>query len=171
MGRPAPLLALVFLLVFVPGLAVAASAAQAGSASEPARTTASTADPQVGPQLTMTRSPTCGCCGKWAEHLEAHGFQVEVRNVPDVRPFKREKGVPAALSACHTAEVGGYVVEGHVPASDIRRLLEERPAVAGIAVPGMPEGSPGMEGPEPERYHVYAFDREGGVTVFATHEP
>lgn len=163
-----PALALLLVLGLVTlGPTAATSAAEAGSASEPARAAVAAA----GPQLTMTRTPTCGCCGKWAEHLEAHGFQVAVRNVSDVRPFKREKGVPAALSACHTAEVDGYVVEGHVPASDIRRLLEERPAVAGIAVPGMPEGSPGMEGPEPERYSVYAFDRDGGVTLFATHEP
>lgn len=133
-------------------------------AEEPARSAS-------GPLVTVTRTPTCGCCSKWADHLEANGFRVELRNVPDVTPVKRAKGVPQSLAACHTAEVGGYVVEGHVPAGDIRRLLAERPAVTGIAVPGMPEGSPGMEGPEPERYHVYAFDRGGRVTVFSTHGP
>lgn len=117
------------------------------------------------------RSPSCGCCEKWAEHLEASGFRVELREVRDVAPVKATHGVPPALAACHTALVEGYVVEGHVPAADVARLLAERPAIRGLAVPGMPEGSPGMEGPNPERYQVLSFDDAGHVEVFATHGP
>jgi hypothetical protein len=163
------------LLFAVAALSVAASApaTEAGSTTgaTPAREAVSPGGAEAGPLVTVTRTPTCGCCVKWVEHLEAHGFRVEIHDVQDVTPLKRAKGVPAELSACHTAEVQGYVVEGHVPAADVRRLLAERPPVVGIAVPGMPEGSPGMEGPEPEPYRVLAFDREGRIMVFATHEP
>lgn len=117
------------------------------------------------------KSPTCGCCTAWARHLERAGFVVELRDVPDVTPVKARAGVPAALGACHTAFVGGYVIEGHVPAADVRRLLAESPPVVGLAVPGMPEGSPGMEGPNPEPYRVLAFDGRGHVEVFASHGP
>ncbi len=116
------------------------------------------------------KSPTCGCCSKWIRHLEANGFRVEAIDVKDVRPLKREHGVPQELGSCHTALVAGYVVEGHVPLADIRRLLEERPAIDGIAVPGMPIGSPGMEGAHPERYDVVSFNRGSQVGVFATHQ-
>jgi hypothetical protein len=120
--------------------------------------------------VTIYKSPTCGCCVKWAEYLEANGFEVETIDVPDVKPLKAEKGVPARLASCHTALVGGYVVEGHVPAADIHRLLKERPPVDGIAVPGMPIGSPGMEGPNPESYDVVTFDDGATIDVFATHQ-
>lgn len=122
-------------------------------------------------QVTVYKSPTCGCCSKWVRHLEENGFSVETHDVRDVAPMKRANGVPERLSSCHTAFVGGYVVEGHVPASDVKRLLAERPAVSGLAVPGMPEGSPGMEGPNPERYRVLAFGPEGRVEVFSSHGP
>lgn len=151
------------LVLLLPVLAAAFLAVPA-PAQEPARS-------ESTPLVTVTRSPTCGCCAKWGEHLEANGFRVQMRNVADLKPIKREKGVPAPLASCHTGEVEGYVIEGHVPAADVRRLLEQRPDVAGLAVPGMPEGSPGMEGPDPEPYHVYAFDREGRVSVFSTHGP
>ncbi len=95
---------------------------------------------------------------------------MKTNDVPDVTPIKLENGIAPELSACHTAFVGGYVVEGHVPASDIRRLLAERPAVAGLAVPGMPVGSPGMEGPRPVPYEVLSFGT-GGVRVFSKHTP
>lgn len=117
------------------------------------------------------KSPTCGCCGKWVEHLRAAGFRVEATNVADVGRYKLEYGVPMQLGSCHTAIVGGYVVEGHVPANDIIRLLSEKPDIAGIAVPGMPLGSPGMEAPNPERYETIAFDEAGNLTVFAVHDP
>ena len=119
--------------------------------------------------VTMYRTPTCGCCLKWADHLEDNGFSVESVVVQDLASLKAQHSVPAELGACHTAIVGDYVVEGHVPAEDIHRLLTERPPVVGISAPGMPIGSPGMEGPNPERYEVLAFDRTGERTVFAQH--
>jgi hypothetical protein len=122
-------------------------------------------------RVTVYKSPTCGCCSKWVRHLEENGFSVETHDVRDVTPMKRANGVPERLSSCHTAFVDGYIVEGHVPASDVKRLLAQRPQVSGLAVPGMPEGSPGMEGPNPERYQVLAFDPEGGVEVFSSHGP
>lgn len=121
-------------------------------------------------QVQVYKSPTCGCCSEWIDHLRSHGFAVRATDVRDVSPVKREHGVPRGLESCHTALVGGYVVEGHVPAEDLRRLLAERPDVAGLAVPGMPIGSPGMEGPNPERYRVLAFG-PGGLAVFAEHGP
>jgi len=117
--------------------------------------------------VTVYKSPTCECCLKWVEHMRASGFQVETVDVQDVTGPKTEHGVPVGLHSCHTAVVGGYVVEGHVPADVVRQMLRERPAVAGIAVPGMSQGSPGMEGPSPQRYNVVAFDSAGGITVYA----
>ena len=128
---------------------------------------AAAADPA---QIQVYKSPSCGCCSKWIDHLESHGFSVRASDVPDVTPIKAENGLPPRLASCHTAFVGGYLVEGHVPAQDIRRLLRERPKVSGLAVPGMPIGSPGMEGPNPERYQVLSFGADG-LRVFATHGP
>lgn len=116
-------------------------------------------------------SPTCGCCMKWVRHLEAEGFSVSVNDVRDVRPIKAAQGVPSSPRSCHTALVDGYVVEGHVPANDVKRLLAERPKVAGLAVPGMPVGAPGMEGPNRERYRVMSFDAAGGIETFSSQEP
>ena len=116
------------------------------------------------------KSPTCGCCGKWVTHLRDHGFQVEVEDVADISAVKTRLGVPGRLASCHTAVVEDYVVEGHVPAADVRRLLDERPEALGIAVPGMPVGSPGMEvGDRKDPYDVVAFDRAGKSWVFASH--
>lgn len=123
------------------------------------------------PPVNVVKSPTCGCCTAWVRHLRESGFRVRTTDVDDVTRTKRELDVPRDLWSCHTATVDGYVVEGHVPASDLRRLLEERPAVAGLAVPGMPVGSPGMEGDSPEAYEVVAFGGEAGRSVFARHEP
>jgi hypothetical protein len=123
------------------------------------------------PVIQVWKSPTCGCCSKWVDHLEASGFTVKVTNVTNISPIKQWNSVPPALGSCHTAVVDGYVVEGHVPAEDIFRLLEDRPAVAGIAVPGMPMGSPGMEGPSPQAYQVMSFDKDGAIEKFSTHEP
>lgn len=118
----------------------------------------------------MYKDPNCGCCGKWAEHMRANGFDVKEVPTAKMLEVKRDAGVPQALGSCHTAKVGGYIVEGHVPAADVRRLLSEKPEVVGIAAPGMPQGSPGMEGPYPaDRYDVLSFDREGGTAVFASH--
>lgn len=123
-----------------------------------------------GPVVRVVKSPTCGCCTEWVEHLEDNGFEVEVEDTRNVAAAKARLGVPGELSSCHTAEVEGYVVEGHVPAGEIRRLLEQRPDdVLGLAVPGMPAGSPGMEGPPPESYDVVAFDGSGGRSVWASY--
>ena len=120
--------------------------------------------------LTVYKSPDCGCCHLWIDHAKAHGFGVEPKDVSDLAPIKAEYHVPRDLGSCHTALADGYVVEGHVPADLIDRLLAERPAFAGIAVPGMPIGSPGMEvrGRPAQRYHVMTFDKDGRTTIFAT---
>lgn len=111
-------------------------------------------------RIEVYKSPTCGCCSMWVEHLQASGFEVAAKDVADLDAIKRMAGVPQHLVACHTAMVDGYVVEGHVPAAAIEKLLAERPAVRGLAVPGMPAGSPGMPSPEPERYDVIAFGQD-----------
>ena len=137
----------------------------AQTAAEPA------AQPAKGSPVRMVvyKTPSCGCCRSWVEHVQAAGFQVEVHDMPDVTPVKNEHGLPQHLASCHTALVDGYVIEGHVPADVIRRLLSERPQVAGIAVPGMPAGSPGMEmGDRKDPYDVIAFARDGTVSVFET---
>lgn len=123
------------------------------------------------PTVTVYKSPTCGCCAKWIDHLREEGFTVETNDVQDMRSIKKERGVPASLSSCHTGEVGGYVVEGHVPADDIKALLAQAPDAIGIAVPGMPIGSPGMEvaGQPAERYDVVMFREDGMAAVFAQH--
>ena len=107
----------------------------------------------------------------WVAHLEANGFKVKTADMDDLVPIKVRNGVPPQLGSCHTAVVDGYVVEGHVPADDIKRLLTERPAVTGIAVPGMPQGAPGMEGPNPQRFSSLTFAPDGEVKVFETHNP
>ncbi len=119
------------------------------------------------PVVTVYRTATCGCCKNWEEHLRTHGFRVESHEVDDLPAVKVRHGVPARLASCHTAVVGGYVVEGHVPADLVRRILDERPEVAGLAVPGMPMGSPGMEGPRSDPYEVVSFDRAGNTSVYA----
>lgn len=124
----------------------------------------------AAPGVKVYKSPTCGCCGQWVAHLRDHGFEVEVEDVADVDAVKRREGVPPALASCHTALVGGYVVEGHVPADDVTRLLAERPEALGIAAPGMPVGSPGMEmGAWKDPYDVVLFGRDGARRVFARH--
>jgi len=112
------------------------------------------------------KTPTCGCCTAWVEHLREAGFTVETEDRPELSAVKTALGVGPALTSCHTSMVDGYVVEGHVPASVIARLLEERPDVKGIAAPGMPIGSPGMEGPDPEAYDVLSFTAAGDTRVF-----
>lgn len=125
--------------------------------------------------MTVYKSASCGCCKLWVEHVKAAGFTVREVNTDDLASVKREMGIPARLASCHTVVVGSYVVEGHVPADDVKKLLRERPAgVRGLAVPGMPIGSPGMEqGPVSayERYDVMAFTAAGAISVFATHGP
>lgn len=120
-------------------------------------------------EMLVYKSPTCGCCKKWVDQMRQQGFTVTTRDLDDVTPIKADLGVPTAAQSCHTAVIDGYVIEGHVPAADIKRLLAEKPRVTGLAVPGMVVGSPGMEGPDPEPYDVLTFDGKGHTTVFAKH--
>ncbi|MCW8914254.1 MAG: DUF411 domain-containing protein [Magnetovibrio sp.] len=120
-------------------------------------------------EMVVYKSPSCGCCGAWIDHVKDSGFEVEVHDVLDLSAIKAKAGVPGEMESCHTAMIDGYVVEGHVPADDIKQLLVERPDVNGISVPGMPIGSPGMEmGDEKEPYASVLFS-EAGYQVFAEH--
>jgi hypothetical protein len=123
------------------------------------------------PVVHVWKSPTCGCCEGWVKHLEAAGFPVEVENVQDVNAIKRARGIPGGVWSCHTAEVDGYLIEGHVPAATIDRVLAERPQVVGVAVPGMPMGSPGMEMPgmAPDPYQVVSFTAQGRLDLYEQH--
>jgi hypothetical protein len=127
------------------------------------------------PAMTIYKSASCGCCKLWVDHARAAGFTVREVNTENLSSVKREMGIPSRLASCHTVVVGSYVVEGHVPAEDVKKLLRDRPAgVRGLAVPGMPIGSPGMEqGPASgyERYDVLAFTAAGATSVFAKHGP
>jgi hypothetical protein len=118
------------------------------------------------PKVVVSKDPSCGCCSGWVDHIRAAGFPVEVRETPEINRVKVRLGAPQDLASCHTAEVGGYVVEGRVPADAIKRLLAERPQVKGVAVPGMPVGSPGMEvgGVEDDTYNVILFGAAGQTT-------
>ena len=120
------------------------------------------------PAITVYKSPTCGCCAKWVDHLEESGFDVRAIDTHETAKMKMRYGVPGDLSSCHTALVDGYVVEGHVPAEEIKKMLAEDPEIAGLAVPGMPMGSPGMEGSRTDPYNVIAFTKDGQRSVFAS---
>ncbi len=113
------------------------------------------------PAILVHKDPNCSCCAGWVRHLKDAGFAVRVEETTNLQPVRKRLGVPADLAACHTAEVDGYVLEGHVPAVAVRRLLEQRPTAIGLAVPGMPVGSPGMEGGTPQRYEVVLFGAKG----------
>ena len=121
------------------------------------------------PVITVYKDAGCGCCKSWVALLIKHGYRVDAKDTPDMTEVKRTLGIPDRLTACHTAVVNGYLIEGHVPAADIARLLKEKPKVAGLAVPGMPMGSPGMEGPRTQHYQVLSFDKAGKTKVFATY--
>lgn len=128
-------------------------------------------DAQALPLVVVHKSPTCGCCGAWVDHMRAAGFQVEVRNSDDLSPIKQSLGVPEDKMSCHTAQVGPYFVEGHVPAEDIKRLLAEKSDAKGLTVPGMPAGSPGMETPDgrTQPYTVELVHADGTAEPFAQH--
>jgi hypothetical protein len=152
------------MLKFIPSAAlavglVAATGFQAFSAQRSAGT------------ITIQRDPGCGCCLKWVSYLEQAGFTATVTESSEMAAIKKSKGVPDAARSCHTGTIDGYVVEGHVPAADIKRMLKERPAIVGIGVPGMPAGSPGMEVASGlvQPFDVVAFDKAGRLTVFASH--
>lgn len=114
--------------------------------------------------ILVHKDPNCGCCAGWVQHLKDAGFTVTIQETAQLRAIRKRLGVPSDLAACHTAEVAGYVIEGHVPASAIRELLEKRPVALGLAVPGMPVGSPGMEGGTPQKYDVVIFENSGRRT-------
>jgi hypothetical protein len=126
---------------------------------------------QNGPAIQVYKDASCGCCSLWVDHLRKAGFKATVTDADDMAAIKTKHGVPQRARSCHTGLVGGYVVEGHVPAEDVLRLLKERPAIVGIGVPGMPIGSPGMEvaGVKPQAYDVLAFNKAGETHVFASH--
>lgn len=121
-------------------------------------------------KIEVYKSPTCRCCTKWVDHMRANGFTVETRNIGNKEARKRA-GIPPSLGSCHTSLVDGYVIEGHVPASDIKRFLSERPRAIGLAVPGMPKGSPGMESSRGNPYNVLLINREGNLSVYSRHLP
>ena len=122
------------------------------------------------PVITVYKSATCGCCSAWIEHLQENGFEVTFENVTNLSVYKQKADLPYGLGSCHTGFVDGYAVEGHVPAEDIKRLLTEKPDIRGIAVPGMPMGSPGMDfGSRRESYQTLSFTRDGNTEVFAEH--
>jgi hypothetical protein len=124
------------------------------------------------PKVTVYKTSSCGCCRLWVEHLKSNGFDVQAMDVSsaDVRAVSKVAGLKDEDVSCHTAKIGNYTVEGHVPAADIKRMLKEKPAIAGLSAPGMPQGSPGMEQGTKERYDVIAFKKDGTKTVFATHK-
>ena len=144
-----------------PSSSVASSAAQ----------TASAPTPSVLTTMLVNKSPSCGCCESWIEHVEKAGFKVEINDTEEMNPIKERLGVPYGKGSCHTAEVGGYFIEGHVPAEDIKRLLAERPAAKGLTVPGMPAGSPGMELPDgrTQPYTVELVANDGTTSAYAQH--
>lgn len=132
----------------------------------------STAEPSL-PGVTVHKNASCGCCKIWVDRLRSAGFPVEVRDVDNLNDIKQRVGIPYGMGSCHTAEVDGYFVEGHVPIEDVKRLLRERPDAKGLTVPGMPAGSPGMEVPSGaiQPYDVMLVGRDGSTSVFAHHGP
>ena len=139
-----------------------ASVTQVAAASQPAGVTA------TGDTIEVWKDANCGCCKNWVEHMQKHGFTVIAHDTPNLTPVKQANGVGADIVSCHTGVIRGYTVEGHVPADLVRKMIDEKPAIAGLAVPGMPMGSPGMEGPASDSYDVIAFTRDGGRTVYAS---
>lgn len=156
-----------------------AAALPACAGNNPAPASAAQADVHVAaspvaetlPRLLVHKSPSCGCCVHWVEHMREAGFPVEVRDVDDVHAVKERVGVPTGKASCHTAEVAGYFIEGHVPATDVKRLLAESPEARGLTVPGMPAGSPGMEMPDGrvQPYAVELVATDGSSTEFSRH--
>lgn len=144
----------------------ATTATPHGAQGEPAQVAAS-ATPDSNLVAVVYKDANCGCCSKWVDHIRDAGFKAVAHDVTDLDAIKRRNGIPGALHSCHTAEIGGYLVEGHVPADLIQKMLRERPDIAGLAVPGMPVGSPGMEWTYSEPYEVIAFTRSGATSVYA----
>lgn len=120
-------------------------------------------------EIMVYKSPTCGCCKKWVKHLRKEGFKVKTKNYRDMKPIKKIFGIQPQFQSCHTAKVGKYFIEGHVSASDIKKLLKEKPDIKGLSAPGMPMGSPGMEGHRKDKYDVIAIDENNNATVYTKH--
>ena len=121
--------------------------------------------------MTVYRSPTCGCCGVWVEHAQKHGFKIKDLKTESMEALKQKHNIPTELASCHTAIIDGYVMEGHIPADDIKRFLSEQPKLAGLAVPGMPIGTPGMEARDIKQpFQVLAFNNKGEVEVFKEYQ-
>ena len=158
-------------IVLALGLAACARAPETSAANVAASaTSASVAADNSLPQIVAFKSPTCGCCELWVEHMRAAGFQVEVKDTQDTGAIKAEAGVPVGQGSCHTAKVGNYYLEGHVPAADVKRLLAEGPDARGLIVPGMVPGSPGMEqGGVTKPYDVLLLAKNGSTSVYAHH--
>ena len=132
--------------------------------------TTARAEPPKPVDITVYRSASCSCCGKWLEHLKANNFNVKDMVMEDVLPIKQKQGITDKLASCHTALVGNYVIEGHVPANDIMKLLKSKPKVIGLAVPGMVNGSPGMEmGDHKNAYEVVSFDKDQKTAAFSSY--
>jgi hypothetical protein len=149
-------------------LAIALPVGACGRQANPEpRVAHGTAAAAAGDTVVVYKSPTCGCCKAWVDYMREHGYTVVTHDTTDLEPIKRRLGVPAGRVSCHTATVRGYTIEGHVPADLIRKLIDEKSRFAGLAVAGMPMGSPGMEGIVKQEYDVLAFDREGRVEVYA----
>ena len=163
----------VFAVVLALGLAACARAPATGAANDAASATPTSAALAVDkslPPIVAFKSPTCGCCELWVEHMRAAGFQVEVKDTHDLGAIKAEAGVPVGQGSCHTAKVGNYYLEGHVPAADVKRLLAEAPDARGLIVPGMVPGSPGMEqGGVTKSYDVLLLAKDGSTTVYSHH--
>lgn len=159
------------LLVILTALVMAACGEDAPAQPETTATEAPTAQVAASDKvLEVYKSPTCGCCGAWVEHMQENGYTVKVHETDNLQPIKEKAGLLPGTGSCHTAFIDGYVIEGHVPASDVDRLLTERPAGKGLTVPGMPVGSPGMEmGDRVDAYDVLLFD-ENGTAVFSHHD-
>ena len=119
--------------------------------------------------ILVYKSPTCGCCKKWVKHLENNGFNVKTKDIRDMSSVKNKFGVKKQFQSCHTAKIGNYFIEGHVSASDIKKLLKDKPNIKGLSVPGMPMGSPGMEGHRKDKYDVIAIDKNNKATVYSKH--
>ncbi len=147
------------------------AAAASNTAATPVTAIGDAAHSKALPPMVVHKSASCGCCGLWVEHMQQAGFEVEVRNTDNLNPIKERLGVPLGKGSCHTAEVGGYFVEGHIPAEDVKRLLAEKPDAKGLVVPGMPAGSPGMDLPDGrvQPYVVELVGADGSTEAFAQH--
>lgn len=159
--------------IFGPALLLAACSSPQNTATSDTPSAAIAAEPRPAASpdsttLVVYKEATCPCCNKWVEYMQTNGFRVVAYNVTDLDAVKQKHSIAGNLQSCHTTEVGGYFVEGHVPVDLVRKLLAERPRIAGIAVPGMPIGSPGMEVGPPEPYDILAVDSAGRTTVFGS---